>query len=98
MAEHRFFIRGEIDLASAPQLSASLAEALTSGDVDVLLDCSQMTFIDSAGIHAIEEANRVREGQGRHMLVVNASPITRQMFEFFGLNELLHVERGLISN
>src|SRR5947209_1231892 len=98
MAEHRLFLRGEIDLASSPQLSASLAEALACGDVDVLLDCSQMTFIDSTGIHAIEDANRLLEARGRHMLVVNVSSITRQMFDFLGLTELLHVERGLISN
>ena len=97
MAEHRFFIRGAIDVTSSPLLSARLAEPVVYGDADLLLDCSHMTFIDSTGIRVLVEANRFLEAQGRHMLIVNVNPMLRQIFDDFGLTELLQVERGLIS-
>jgi anti-anti-sigma factor len=97
MAEHRFFIRGAIDVTSSPQLGARLAEPVVYGDADVLLDCSQMTAIDSSGIRVLIEANRFLEAQGRHMLIVNVNPMLRQIFDDHGLTELLQVERGLIS-
>ena len=98
MAEQRVLIRGEIDPTSSPQLSASLAEAVTDGDAEVLLDCSQVTFIDSTGVYVILEADRLLAAQGREMLVVNVSPIVRRVFDLLGLAESLHIERGPISN
>jgi anti-sigma B factor antagonist len=98
MAEQRVLIRGEIDPTSSAQLSASLAEAVTEGDAEVLLDCSQVTFIDSTGVYVILEADRLLAAQGREMRVVNVSPFVRRIFDVLGLTELIHLERGLISN
>ena len=98
MAEQRVLIRGEIDPTSSPQLGASLAEAVTDGDAEVLLDCSEVTFIDSTGVYVILEAGRLLAAQGRAMLVVNVSPVVQRIFDVLGLTELLLVEPGLITS
>jgi anti-anti-sigma factor len=43
---------GELDMATADQLYVQLEPAVRDGR-EVRLDASQLTFIDSAGLHAI---------------------------------------------
>ena len=49
-------IRGELDIASAPQLAAILDAALANARL-VVLDLSQLTFMDCAGLDAIIRAD-----------------------------------------
>ena len=41
---------GELDLAAVPRIRAETQEALRDGWVDVIVDLSQVDFVDSAGI------------------------------------------------
>jgi anti-sigma B factor antagonist len=47
-----FRLEGELDVLSAEDLDASLAARL-NGQVDVVFDLSNLSFIDSAGIRAL---------------------------------------------
>src|SRR4029079_6254012 len=49
MEERRLTLRGEIDLNNAPQLRANLRREVAEHDADLLVDCGQLTFIDSHG-------------------------------------------------
>jgi anti-anti-sigma factor len=56
MAEHRYCLRGEIDLAVAPLIQADMDHALLDRPyTDLLIDCAQMTFIDSTGMQVLVE-------------------------------------------
>jgi anti-anti-sigma factor len=46
-----FFLEGELDALSADGLDASVVAGL-NGQVDVVLDVSNLTFVDSSGIRA----------------------------------------------
>jgi anti-sigma B factor antagonist len=94
VADIRFFLRGEIDFASAPSLSRDLAVAVNAdANADLLVDCSQLTFIDSAGIYALLEAHRALRADERHMLVVNVPLLARRVFEILGLTDMLRIEQ-----
>ena len=95
---HIIELIGELDLDGAPRLEEELRSVEASDVQSIVVDLSQLTFIDSTGIIVIIEANRLLEAQGRHMLVVNGSPTVRRIFDVLGLTELLHVGRGLVSN
>ena len=62
-------VRGELDLATAPQLSAAVAEHHDAGLL--VLDLTAVTFIDSAGVRVLIQADRacplglVPRGAGR---------------------------------
>jgi anti-sigma B factor antagonist len=49
-------LRGELDIATAPLLWESLTEVAVGAAETVLLDLSQLTFIDSSGLHALAAA------------------------------------------
>jgi anti-anti-sigma factor len=85
-------VSGEIDLATATAVERELCRAEESHDL-VALDLSQVSFLDSAGLHAIVAANlRLRERGGR-LLVVAGPPYISRLFELTGLSDRLDIVR-----
>lgn len=75
---------GEVDIATAPQLQASLAEALATDVDQIVLDLSQVSFIDSTGIRVL-----VAGAQGTDRLRIISSPAVMRVVEIAGLHEHL---------
>lgn len=65
---------GELDLAAAPVLCAALAGC----DGDIELDCSELTFIDAAGIGALLAVYKACGRRGAKLSIANPSrPLLR---------------------
>jgi anti-anti-sigma factor len=61
----RVRVIGEVDLQTAPMLEEALLREVEIGS-EVLLDPSEVSFIDSAGLHAIiAAAQRAKSNGGR---------------------------------
>jgi anti-anti-sigma factor len=73
-------VRGELDLNTAPELEAALADG---ADGEILVDLSECEFIDSTGIAVIVRAwqrldrDAEGEGQGRLVLCCNNHQVQR---------------------
>jgi anti-sigma B factor antagonist len=93
MSDCRFFVRGEIDLASAPDLQRDLEETIATTTGDLVLDCCGITFLDSTGVGVFVHAKRLLAAQGRDIRIVNADQLTVRVLELLGLAEILHVDR-----
>jgi anti-sigma B factor antagonist len=52
-SSHTLFLIGELDLATAPSLAAELVRLCADGASEVILDLSELAFIDSTGLHTI---------------------------------------------
>ena len=72
----QFVVRGELDLATAPQLDEALVAAIEAGD-EVVLDLRELEFMDSSGVRALVVAHT--RGNGRFGLIAAAptSPVTK---------------------
>jgi anti-anti-sigma factor len=77
----------EIDSATAPQLSAQLADLDTSADV--LLDFSDVSFCDSTGIRVLLAALKSQMAGGGSLRLVNVNPAVARVFEMTGLRNLI---------
>jgi len=88
MAEHRFPLRGEVDVMTAPHLRRQLLTFVNTTTGDVVVDCDGLDFIDSMGIAALLSARRVLHVQGRDMHIVNLRGIARQATDALGLTEI----------
>jgi len=53
----RLTAAGEIDLVSAPILTAQLHRAIGDGDGLIVVDLGDVTFMNSAGVHALADAH-----------------------------------------
>ena len=60
-------VAGEIDLSNAGELVAALEETT---QIRVALELAELTYIDSAGIRAVDQGYRVLRAEGRELVVV----------------------------
>ena len=82
---------GELDLASADAFTTAIADSLATGPV--LVDLSALTFMDSAGVRALNTALR-EASQRESELRVRAGmhPSVVQILEMTGMMSLLPLE------
>jgi anti-anti-sigma factor len=82
--------RGELDVAATPQLEDALAEAADAPGVQaIVIDLSQLEFMDSSGLRAIVLADQRLRGRGlRFALVPGGDPVHR-VFELTRMTDRL---------
>ena len=74
---------GELDLATAAELTSAALDLSMAGTLRSL-DVSELTFVDSCGLHAILTLARSVNGDGP-LVIVNPTPSVRRVFEIMGL-------------
>jgi anti-anti-sigma factor len=80
---------GDVDAYTAPDLRADLHAATGSGAPVVVVDLSDVTFIDSAGLGALVGAHRrMLEAEGR-LRLVRPPRLVARAFELTGLDTVL---------
>lgn len=80
---------GELDLANAGTAESALEAALTSHDTQVVVDMSELEFIDSTGIALLVTAIGQDGDAARVRFVPSASPAVTRVLELTGLAERL---------
>lgn len=84
-------VAGEVDMATAPELEAHARKALDRDETDVLVDLTEVTFIDSSGIAALTGLHRQLEERRRHLTIRGLNAVTRRPFEVLKLDQVLHL-------
>ena len=69
-------VSGEVDIASAGELRAALADAVESGAAEIWVDLTAVEFMDSTGITAIVDARSQLDGR-RFALICPIGPVRR---------------------
>ena len=82
---HLIATAGEIDHATSRLLADALRRATVAGEGNVVLDLSEVSFIDSAGISALLNGLRRLTRQRRKLIVVCPPGRPRRVFELLGL-------------
>ncbi|HET8660696.1 MAG TPA: STAS domain-containing protein [Micromonosporaceae bacterium] len=86
----RLSVCGEVDMATAAQLTSALAEVLAEPQLTALLvDLDEVGFLDSTGIAALLAALRQANGDGIGFGVVNCSDMVRRVLEITGVYKAL---------
>jgi anti-anti-sigma factor len=76
-------LRGDLDMASAAELSRALAD-----DTVEIVDMSEVEFLGAAGLRVLVAAQRARRARGRCLCVVRPSRAVRRTLEIVGLLEI----------
>jgi len=87
---------GEIDLDRAPKIRNTLLDCVGRGR-DVLVDLSQVTYIDSSGIASLVEAlqNAGQAGTGFGLVAVSAEAL--RVFELARLDKVFAIHPDIDS-
>jgi anti-sigma B factor antagonist len=74
-------VRGEIHLATAPDFSERMNEVLAEGRTAVVVDLTQVGFIDSTGLSVLLNALRRITRAGGALVLVCTNPTVLRLFE-----------------
>jgi anti-anti-sigma factor len=88
---HRLTPIGELDLATAPLLESAFDAVLWDDDTEmIVVDLTELSFMDSTGVHlllrmraACEDADRLR--------VINGSPAVQRVLDVSGVRAQLPI-------
>ncbi|HSL10910.1 MAG TPA: STAS domain-containing protein [Actinomycetota bacterium] len=87
---------GEFDLADERLFAEAVTHGVAQdGRAAVVLECSELTFIDSSGLHAFLAAKGQAEAAGASFVLVAPSPAVRKILEVAGLIDHFTVAREL---
>jgi len=88
-------VAGEIDMATAPRLAEAMALAQDRAR-RVVVNLSEVTFLDSSALNALVHARRSLADRGLELRVVSpADRVVRRVFEITRLTEPLNVVDSL---
>jgi anti-sigma B factor antagonist len=84
-------LKGEVDLYTAPEFKQHLVDVIEQGALNVVVDFSDTTFIDSTTLGVlVGGVKRLRPGGGQLLLVCDDRNIIK-IFEITGLHRVFDI-------
>jgi len=84
-------VSGEVDVHEAPTLDAELSSLIEAGNVNLVVDFTNVEFLDSTGLGVLVKGlKRAREHDGSLTVVATADRITK-VFRITGLDSVIGV-------
>ena len=83
-------IIGRLDTTTAPELEATV-DGCVAGLKDLVMDCSELEYVSSAGLRVILKAQKLMNAQGT-MKVIHVNETIMEVFEITGFADILNIE------
>ncbi len=88
-------VSGEVDVYSAPALKESLAEVLQAGDSTLIVDLTEVEFLDSTGLGALVEARAASTEAGGSLPLVCSQERILKLFTITGLDGVFTIHASV---
>jgi anti-anti-sigma factor len=82
-------VHGEWDLAGLPAIRQAISRVMDDRAECIVLDLSQVEFMDSTGLHAAIELTQRAAAQNQRLVIIPGPGPVQRMFEITGLLEKL---------
>jgi anti-anti-sigma factor len=88
--------RGELDLSGVDRARQAIAEAETTPAPLLVLDLSELDFIDSTGLEVMLRAARRVSDSGRRLIVQRPSRYVRRLLQMTAIDQSLDVVEDVV--
>jgi anti-sigma B factor antagonist len=88
-------VSGEIHVSTAPEFSGLLSASIEAGHTALVLDLTDVIFIDSTGLSVLLNALRRITRAGGRMAVVCSNPTVLRLFEITRLDSTFDIHAGV---
>ena len=82
----------KIDASSAPKLDAELKAAIEGGELELIVNMADTTYISSVGLRAFASAQKKMNKLGGSMVLKGAQDCIKEIFEVTGFGGILTFE------
>jgi len=86
---------GELDMATRSDFAAALERIAQASPARVVVDLSQLTFIDSSGLNALVASSRAVEEAGGSIVFAEPSPFVARVLEIVQLPDTVRFETSV---
>ena len=80
---------GRLDGVSAPDLETRVTSVVERGNVKIMLDCSAMQYVSSAGLRALLISARKCQQAGGKLAIAALQPECRSVLEMSGFQAII---------
>jgi anti-sigma B factor antagonist len=87
-------VGGEFDVAVAADVAAIVDELLDAGFARIVVDLRDLTFMDSAAVHALVSAHRSAERRGCALSLVRGPGHVHRVLELTATDSLFDLDRA----
>lgn len=85
-------LRGEIDIYTAPDFKDNLLQAVGDCMEDIVLDCTELSYIDSMGLGIMVAVLKRARQNDRSVCIKSPKPNVRKLFRITGLDKVFIME------
>ncbi|MET8232139.1 STAS domain-containing protein [Micromonospora sp. NPDC005298] len=93
----RLQLAGELDLSTAPQLSAAIDKLAEAGESRLLLDLADLTFCDSTGMAVFVRGDNRAAADGGWLRLTGAHGRVERVLRVTGLADVLRYEPDTVD-
>lgn len=91
---HVIALRGELDVATVPEFGDALREAIDRGHTALVVDLTQLTFLDSTGLMMLLNALRRLMRQNGRLALACANPTILRLFDVTGTSSTFTIREN----
>ncbi len=88
-AVHTLRLSGELDLATTHRVEAELKRVEASGAQTIVIDLSDLSFINSTGVHLLVDAEARSRAQSNDLALLRGSAAVQRVLEICGVEAAL---------
>ena len=88
-------ISGELDHHSAAKIRAEIDAAISEEAKNIILDLTNLTFMDSSGIGMIMGRYKKIQSFGGKLVIVSPKPQVKRILEISGLFNIITIESSV---
>lgn len=88
-------LEGFVDAHTAPQFETAIQSQLDAGNVCIIVDCSQLNYISSAGLGVFMSFVEEVRDQNGDIKISGLVPKVRHTFEILGFHDLFEMHEDL---
>jgi anti-sigma B factor antagonist len=91
-------VRGEVDMATVPELGVLVDAVIGQGYKSVVLDLAELAFMDASGLRVIAGgASRLRSSGGE-VVLRSPPPIVQRILDITRLTEVVRLDPELVES
>ncbi len=84
-------VKGDVDIYSVDAFRGSIEKTFDDNGLEIVLDCSELTYIDSIGIGALIEMRNKSQEKGKKIIVKNPKPNIKKLLELTGVDRIIDI-------
>lgn len=84
-------VDGDLDASSCIILDKSISEAVSKGEKKIIVDCSRLNYISSAGLGVFMSYLQDFENNKISLVLCNLSDKVKSVFQILGLDQLIKI-------